>query len=344
MKTKIRAAVIGLGRIGFSLGFDKKREQPASHSMALRNSKQIDVVAGCDILADKREKWSRFFPGAAVYQSVNDLMSESKPDIVVIAVEEASHISVISEILLFKPKLIILEKPVALNMEQGRVILDKVKQNGVQVVVNHERRFSSDYTHVLNLIRNGVIGNVLSVNGLLSSGAVVWDSERLKDGGYSLLHDGTHLFDIVRFLLEGNYVTPKLLKLDCESDKVTCLSLQSSIKSTNVFFNILGKSKYFGFELDLIGDKGRIIIGNGYNKVYLRAESKYYTGFYSLRRCKNLEHKKKTGYFSNMVERCVDLIVNPQTKNISTLNEALETLSFIDEIGQLIVERVNSVC
>ena len=44
MKNKLRynAAIIGTGRIGFSLGFDKKREQPASHTMTLINNKSIN--------------------------------------------------------------------------------------------------------------------------------------------------------------------------------------------------------------------------------------------------------------------------------------------------------------
>ena len=42
------AAVVGTGRIGFSLGFDKKREQPASHTMALNANPRIKIIAGVD--------------------------------------------------------------------------------------------------------------------------------------------------------------------------------------------------------------------------------------------------------------------------------------------------------
>ena len=43
------AAIIGTGRIGFFLGLDKKREQPASHTMALLANRRIRLVAGCDV-------------------------------------------------------------------------------------------------------------------------------------------------------------------------------------------------------------------------------------------------------------------------------------------------------
>ena len=42
------ACIIGTGRIGFTLGFDKKREQPASHTMALLNNSNVRIIAGCD--------------------------------------------------------------------------------------------------------------------------------------------------------------------------------------------------------------------------------------------------------------------------------------------------------
>ena len=51
------AALTGCGRIGFTLGFDKKREQPASHTMALLNNQRINLIAGCDSDQANLEKW-----------------------------------------------------------------------------------------------------------------------------------------------------------------------------------------------------------------------------------------------------------------------------------------------
>ena len=47
-RKKYTAALIGCGRIGYSLGNDKKREQPASHTMALNANRRINLVAACD--------------------------------------------------------------------------------------------------------------------------------------------------------------------------------------------------------------------------------------------------------------------------------------------------------
>ena len=42
------AAIVGCGRIGYSLGHDEKREQPASHTMAFLENPRISLVACCD--------------------------------------------------------------------------------------------------------------------------------------------------------------------------------------------------------------------------------------------------------------------------------------------------------
>ncbi|MBP5587986.1 MAG: hypothetical protein J6X37_04600, partial [Treponema sp.] len=64
MKQQYTACVIGTGRIGFTLGFDKKREQPASHTMALLKNKRIRIIAGCDKNFDELKKWKEYVDGS----------------------------------------------------------------------------------------------------------------------------------------------------------------------------------------------------------------------------------------------------------------------------------------
>ena len=55
------AAIIGTGRIGFTLGFDKKREQPASHTMALLANKKIRLIAAADTNQENLERWKSLY-------------------------------------------------------------------------------------------------------------------------------------------------------------------------------------------------------------------------------------------------------------------------------------------
>ena len=71
-KTIYTAAVIGCGRIGYSLGQDKKREQPASHTAALIENQRIKLIAGCDTDLSKAEEWhSANYPLPAYMNTAN---------------------------------------------------------------------------------------------------------------------------------------------------------------------------------------------------------------------------------------------------------------------------------
>ena len=107
-KQKYTVAVIGTGRIGFSLGFDSKREQPASHTMAVNNNKRLKLIAACDKDMANLEYFKRFNKNVRTYSDTSLLFAAEKPDIVIIAVNEESHLDVSLSALKAGVKLIIL--------------------------------------------------------------------------------------------------------------------------------------------------------------------------------------------------------------------------------------------
>lgn len=348
MKRKIfTAAVIGTGRIGFSLGFDRKREQPASHTMALISNRRIRLIAGCDKDSSRLEKWRKANRKCRVYSESSQLFACEKPDIVVVSVNEDSHLETCLEAIRSKPRLVILEKPVALNFEEGKKIRFASESLGVPVMVNHERRFSEDYRFAKNHLYS--VGKIMTVNARLDSGLRVYAPENEKDGGYSLLHDGTHLVDIVRFLLGQENVsgndfevihTPRITSLVYDEENPEILrNLSVNFESEicpDVNLSFSGRSKYFGFEVDIIGTEGRIKIGNGIFEFLRAEESRLYSGFYSLSRNRKIRRFKKTRYFSNMVQNAVDFL-DGKMPLFSDLSDGLADLKIIGEIKEAIL-------
>lgn len=346
-KSVYSAAIIGTGRIGFTLGFDKKREKPASHTMALLENKAIQLVAGCDTFEDNLNLWkryvSRFNRAVKTYSTADTLLAAQKYDIIVIAVNEDSHLETALKAIAAKPRLIILEKPVALNTADGMKIVEAAEKYGVPVLVNHERRFSEDYKIAKDYIDGGELGKVMCVNARLDSGLRVYTKEEEATGAYSLLHDGTHLVDIVMFLLENSSGEKEVLNnmaltnitLDEEkADVVRNVTAHfTSKKCPDVNISISGRSRYFGFEVDVIGTEGRIKIGNGIFEFAKRTQSKLYTGFYSLAKDKKIRRPKKTRYFSNMVQNAVDFL-NGNAELKSTLQTGMNTLTVLEAIKQ----------
>ncbi len=364
--TKYTAAIIGCGRIGFSLGFDKKREQPASHTMALLNNRRIRILAGCDTNKENLERWQKYVKKQQgrgtplnVYTDCTKMLSEIKPDIVTVAVNEDFHLDCALQAIRAKPRLVILEKPVALNVEEGQEIVQEAEKCGVPVMVNHERRFALDYQAARAYLKK--IGDIQCIHANLLSGLRVYSKEDEKTGAYSLLHDGTHLIDIVLFFLEeleasaGYAATddserapllqnPVLTSVYYDKEKkdkdggkiVRNLNVHyTSSECPDVYFTISGRSKFFGFEIDIIGTLGRIHIGNGFAEFYLRKQSKLYTGFYSLTKDKSVKVPRKTKYFANMVQNAVDFL-DGKTSLGSTLANGMNVLKIIDEIRNMI--------
>ena len=199
-KPKYKTALIGTGRIGFTLGFDKKREQPASHTMALRKNRRIKFVAACDNNQPRLDHFHRFVKKPITFADCSNMFATDKFDIIVIAVNENTHLDVTLDAIRAKPKLIILEKPVALCVADALKIQEEAEKYKIPILVNHERRFAQDYKIAKKYIDS--IGELISVNARLDSGLRVYTPSEEDSGAYSLLHDGTHLVDIVSYLLE----------------------------------------------------------------------------------------------------------------------------------------------
>lgn len=366
------AALIGCGRIGYSLGLDKKREQPASHTMALLANPRISLIAGCDIDPHALDQWRTANRHAIVYNDSANLYARQKPDIVVVAVNENAHLKEALDAIKAQPKLVILEKPVALNLAEARRIQDAAEQYKVPVLINHERRFAEDYALAKRYLAH--IGNLQSITASLFSSLRVYSSKEESTGAYSLLHDGTHLVDIVLFLLEGERKTMETVQIQREIKQGGGLlnhavQMKTSASQTvntvlhapvitglfhdekgdvrnvsahyatpdcpDVTITMSGRSRYFGFDVDVRGTEGRVCIGNGYLKLYQRAESKLYSGFYSLESDRSVKIPKKTLFFANMVQNAVDFL-DGKAELKSTLQDGINTLAVLEEIKALI--------
>jgi predicted dehydrogenase len=350
-KTKYTAALVGTGRIGFSLGLDRKREQPASHTMALLKNRRIRLIAACDTDATRLDDWHRFYPKAAVYSTCAYMFAACTPDIVVIAVNENAHYETMLAALRSRPKLIILEKPVALTVKQGIEIADAAEKAGVPVLINHERRFAADYDAAVSYI--GKIGQIQSMTAELDSGLRVYSAKDEATGEYSLLHDGTHLVDIVQYLAEkagkpgderrSVIYDPVLTDMHTDPEDrsvVRNISVHcSSDICSDIQIKISGRSRFFAFGIDVLGTEGRIRIGNGYAEFYRREQSKLYTGFYSLERDRSVKLPKKTGYFSNMVKNAVDFL-DGRAPLRSTIRDGLRDMDILEQIKAEITDEL----
>jgi predicted dehydrogenase len=332
-----QAAIIGTGRIGFLLGKDRRREQPAAHTAALNANKRIKLIAGCDIDGTRLTLWQKENPQAKIFGHIDKLLSETSADIITVAVNEDAHLSTTLKVLNSRPRLVILEKPVALNTEEAYKIKKASDNLNVPVMINHERRFSKDYQLVKKLIEDNKLGNLQLIRGSLWSGMRVYSASQEASGAYSLIHDGTHLVDIVQYLLGRQLENPIVSNIIRDNDNsVRQAEVNYLLDDIGISLTFSGRCKYFGFDLELRFSEGRILIGNGLFQVETKKESPYYSGFFSLLKDKSFKPAKKSGYFSNMVQNAVDFLDN-KSPLISTLDDGINTLKTLEDIKKYFI-------
>ena len=189
MKPIIRIGIVGAGDMG-------KR-----HAKLVTDS-NIAIMAG---FADPDESAS-LNPGFAQvrhYQDHLKLIKSETPDGIIIATPNAYHVPVAIDCLAAGIP-VLLEKPVAGNVESGRALVAEQRKSGVIVLVGHHRRFDPAVDATRHLINNGSIGQLLAVQATWATRKpehyyqVKWRTEHAS-GGFiliNLIHD----IDMLRYL------------------------------------------------------------------------------------------------------------------------------------------------
>ena len=322
MKKTIQCAITGLGRIGSTLEQDRLREKPASHAGAIANHPDCILVSGCDPVKRQREEFSRTWPGARLYTQSKEMLRNETPDIYHIASWTDTHPLLLEEAIDCGIPVIVCEKPLANTDQSLTGVLAKAENKTSRIIINHERRFSQDYRAARQIVKGKKFGNLHTISARLYMG-------KTRPAGEVLLHDGTHMLDIIRFL-SGNELEIRHVSGN-GTRKGGGLEVLANAGNINVHLEVAGGRNHLVFELDLSFTRGRIRIGNGIYELWTSMASPYYTGFRSLQK-KQDGWSGNTGYFAGMMTHAVELFRNPETVNESSIYDAYAALTAIKTI------------
>ena len=316
----IRCALVGLGRIGVTLEDDPLREKPASHWGAVSFNRQAVLCGAVEPEKDRVEEFLKREPGCPVFDNLNTMIDAVSPDIIHIASDTETHMSLLSAALDRNVPVVVCEKPLANSLEEAEAVLPLLDSSESSVLINHERRFSRDYREVRGLIREKAFGELLSINARLYMG-------KTRPVSKILYHDGTHMLDILRFLCDGDLEI--LHSTGRPHDKGGPLMVLARSGKTDIVLDISGGRDHLVFEMDLSFEKGRIRVGNGVYELWSSEESPYYSGFRSLK-CSMSGWSGRTAYFSAMMNHAIELYRNPGRKSESSFRDGLEVMRLID--------------
>ena len=187
----IRVAIIGVGNRG------------SAHLQNMLKVQGAKVVAVCDILPDRAEKAKQTVAAAGQNaESYTDYrkMLDSRKDIdaVVLATPDWTHKD-IDLVILEMGKNLYAEKPLALNVADGKVIVNAVKQAKGIFQAGFQLRHDPNRNAAEKFIHSGGIGKVLMCHGMRHGGDlprnIPWYFDKTKDGDI-MVNQGIHILDL----------------------------------------------------------------------------------------------------------------------------------------------------
>ena len=194
----MKYALIGCGRIA------------VNHMKAAINN-ELEIVAVCDVLEEKMEELLAKYglekdESIKRYTDYKKMIEELQPELASIATESGIH----AEIALYcieKGVNLIIEKPMAMSIEDANKIIDLAEEKNVKVSACHQNRFNVAIQKLRKAVESGRFGKLshgsIHVRWNRNAGyyeqapwRVTWE----QDGG-ALMNQCIHGIDLLRWMM-----------------------------------------------------------------------------------------------------------------------------------------------
>jgi len=175
----MKTAIIGVGRMG------------RRHIQTIRQL-GLELVGILDISRDslKLAQDEQGLSDELLFTDVDRLFSEATPECLIVATTANSHCSLTCMAAKHRTKYVLVEKPMAVSLEECDRMIEVCKRHGTKLAVNHQMRFMPEYIEPKRLIDTEAFGGLKSMT--VVAGNI----------GFSM--NGTHYFEAFRFLT-GEY-------------------------------------------------------------------------------------------------------------------------------------------
>ncbi len=312
--------IIGAGNIGAF--YDTPRSSIIlSHAHAVTNHSTCNLVGFFDI-DHKKAKQAAYIWDTAYFGSLEQAFSQTKPDIVIVATSDNSHSNVLLDLSKYQPLVVIVEKPIATSVVDGEKIIKLFAQKNIPLLINYSRRFIPVFQNLKNQIDKGIYGKFLGGTGIYGKG---------------IIHNGSHLIDLLSFLVGESKVFSVFNRQFDYSDNDPSVSfILNVINDVKFTVHSINSKLYTIFECDLFFERKRIRILNSGNNVELYdvVSDKIYKNYKILGKPKiiNVTLHKSLYY---LLDNAYHISLNNRIKPLCSGEEAIHTLRICQSIRNL---------
>ncbi|KFZ39965.1 MULTISPECIES: Gfo/Idh/MocA family protein [Thermoactinomyces] len=251
----IRYGIVGCGHIA------KK------HVAAIKAVEGAELVAVCDT---NEERLSEFaVDGVRGYADLKDMLA-SDVDVVCICTPSGIHAPLTIQAAEAK-KHVIVEKPMALTLEDADRMIDACEKNGVKMAVVHPNRFRPAVVELRKQLEQGAFGKIGHANATVRWNRnqayydqAPWRGTKAMDGGV-LMNQAIHNMDLLLWMMGdieeiSSYHATRIRNIEAEDTSV------SVIRFKNGALGVLEAAvtiypKNLEESLSIFGEKGTAVIG-----------------------------------------------------------------------------------
>ena len=193
---EIRVGLLAYGAIG------------DQHNAAVSSTEGLRLTAASDTNPERLAAAKELAPNITTFTDSMEMLDSGLLDLVVISTPPNSHYSWAKESL-NRGLHVILEKPMALTVEECDELIALAASKNLLLVVYQNRRFDADFVTMKKLIDDGAIGDVFSYEsfvGSYSKPCSYWHSMVDVSGG-AIFDWGSHFIDQILAILPGEVDT-----------------------------------------------------------------------------------------------------------------------------------------
>jgi len=145
------ACIVGAGRMG------------EVHAQALTKL-GIKLKAVVDTQAERAIEMARKFDGTQAYKDVTTMLTDCRPELVVIATTTPSRFAIGIAAIEQGASYLMMEKPIATSVSNAQQLLELCEQQSVSLAINHQSRFLRRYTFLKDLMGSEDFGDLVNLH------------------------------------------------------------------------------------------------------------------------------------------------------------------------------------
>lgn len=238
------------------------------HAKAILQIEGAELVGATDVNKKAREDFSSKYKIKS-FDSVKELLSSDDVDAVCVCTPSGLH-APLSIKAANAGKHIVVEKPMAITLEEADRIIEACEKNNVKASVVSQLRFADSIINLKEAVDKGMLGKLISGDVYMKfyrsqeyydKGG--WRGTWKMDGGGALMNQGIHSVDLIQYIMgpvKTVFAHAKTLARKIEVEDTACALLEYQNGALGVIQATTSIYPGLPRRIEVSGDKGTIVV------------------------------------------------------------------------------------